>query len=206
MIGIVVGNGSETSENIAEAWRKRRYEAAFVSKLSDADLVGLFVGSEGLFGVALEITLRLLPKPERFRTVLAAYRSLEAAGDAVAAVVASGLLPGALEIMDHLIIEAAEAAVHADPRTACFYARRALELAVSWAYKHDAALQRGQLIIHGDADTLVPIQQAELVIEKFKEAKVPCELVVKKGAGHGWNVFEDVPKFADWFDKYLAKK
>jgi glycolate oxidase len=77
------------------------------------DLVGLFVGSEGLFGVALEITLRLLPKPERFRTVLAAYRSLEAAGDAVAAVVASGLLPGALEIMDHLIIEAAEAAVHA---------------------------------------------------------------------------------------------
>jgi acetyl esterase/lipase len=62
------------------------------------------------------------------------------------------------------------------------------------------------LIIHGDADTLVPIQQAELIIEKFKEAKVPCELVVKKGAGHGWNVFEDVPKFADWFDKYLAKK
>lgn len=77
------------------------------------DLVGLYVGSEGLFGVALEITLRLLPKPERFRTVLAAYRSLEAAGDAVAAVVASGLLPGALEIMDHLIIEATEAAVHA---------------------------------------------------------------------------------------------
>ena len=77
------------------------------------DLVGLYVGSEGLFGVALEITLRLLPKPERFRTVLAAYRSLEAAGDAVAAVVASGLLPGALEIMDHLIIQATEAAVHA---------------------------------------------------------------------------------------------
>jgi glycolate oxidase len=77
------------------------------------DLVGLYVGAEGLFGVGLEITLRLLPKPERFRTVLAAYRTLEAAGDAVGAVVASGLLPGALEIMDHLIIEAAEAAVHA---------------------------------------------------------------------------------------------
>ncbi len=77
------------------------------------DLVGLYVGAEGLFGVGLEITLRLLPKPERFRTVLAAYRSLEAAGDAVGAVVASGLLPGAIEIMDHLIIEAAEAAVHA---------------------------------------------------------------------------------------------
>ena len=78
-----------------------------------ADLHGLFVGSEGLFGIALEITLRLLPKPQRYRTVLAAYNSLEAAGDAVASVVASGLLPGAMEIMDALAIEAAEAAVHA---------------------------------------------------------------------------------------------
>jgi glycolate oxidase len=78
------------------------------------DLAGLYVGSEGLFGVALEITLRLLPKPEKFRTVLAAYHSLQTAGDAVAAVVASGLLPGALEIMDRLAIQAAEAAVHAN--------------------------------------------------------------------------------------------
>jgi glycolate oxidase len=76
------------------------------------DLLGLFVGSEGLFGVGLEITLRLLPRPERFETVLAAYHSLEAAGDAVASVVASGLLPGAMEIMDRLAIQAAEAAVH----------------------------------------------------------------------------------------------
>ena len=83
------------------------------------DLTGFFVGSEGLFGVALEITLRLLPKPELYRTVLAAYDSLEAAGDAVAQVVASGLLPGAMEIMDALAIEAAEAAVHAGyPRDA----------------------------------------------------------------------------------------
>lgn len=83
------------------------------------DLIGLFVGSEGLFGVALEITLRLLPKPELYRTVLAAYDSLGAAGEAVAQVVASGLLPGAMEIMDRLAIEAAEAAVHAGyPREA----------------------------------------------------------------------------------------
>ncbi len=107
------------------------------------DLVGLYVGSEGLFGVALEITLRLLPKPERFRTVLAAYRSLEAAGDAVAAVVASGLLPGALEIMDHLIIEAAEAAVHA-------------------GYPLDAA---ALLIVELDGE-------AEQVEEEFKRLKV----------------------------------
>jgi glycolate oxidase len=77
------------------------------------DLVGLFVGSEGLFGIALEVTLRLLPLPEAYQTVLAAYRTLEAAGEAVADVVASGLLPGALEIMDNLAIQAAEAAVSA---------------------------------------------------------------------------------------------
>ncbi|MEZ4620314.1 MAG: FAD-linked oxidase C-terminal domain-containing protein [Caldilineaceae bacterium] len=63
--------------------------------------------------MALEITLRLLPKPETYRTVLASYGSLQAAGDAVARVVESGLLPGAMEIMDSLAIEAAEAAVNA---------------------------------------------------------------------------------------------
>ncbi len=77
------------------------------------DLVGLFVGSEGLFGIALEVTLRLLPKPQAFKTILAAYHSLELAGETVARVVASGLLPGAIEIMDNLAIQAAEAAVHA---------------------------------------------------------------------------------------------
>jgi glycolate oxidase len=77
------------------------------------DLTGFFVGSEGLFGIALEITLRLMPKPAMYRTVLASYNSLEAAGDAVTDVVASGLLPGAMEIMDNLAIQAAEAAVHA---------------------------------------------------------------------------------------------
>lgn len=77
------------------------------------DLIGLFVGSEGLFGIALEITVRLLPQPERYRTVLAAYDDLGKAGDAVAMVVASGLLPGAMEIMDKLAIKAAEASVHA---------------------------------------------------------------------------------------------
>jgi glycolate oxidase len=77
------------------------------------DTVGLYVGSEGLFGIALEVTLRLLPKPEAYRTVLVAYHSLEAAGNAVSMVIAAGLLPGAIEIMDNLAIQAAEAAVHA---------------------------------------------------------------------------------------------
>lgn len=62
------------------------------------------------------------------------------------------------------------------------------------------------LIVHGDADLLVPIQQAEIIIDKLKEAKVPAELVVKKGAAHGWAGMEkDVVTFGDWFDKYLAK-
>ena len=78
------------------------------------DWCGLFTGNEGLFGIALEITLQLLPKAECFHTVLAGYRTLEQAGDAVSAVIASGLLPGAIEIMDALALEAAVAAVHAD--------------------------------------------------------------------------------------------
>jgi glycolate oxidase len=77
------------------------------------DLTALFVGSEGLFGIALKITLRLLPRVETYRTVLAAYRTLEEAGNAVSAVVASGMLPGALEIMDPLAIEATEQVSHA---------------------------------------------------------------------------------------------
>ena len=76
------------------------------------DLTGMFIGSEGLFGIALEITLRLLPKPEVYYTLQAAYDSLEKAGNAVAMVVASGLLPGAMEIMDRLAMDAAEEAVH----------------------------------------------------------------------------------------------
>ncbi len=75
------------------------------------DWAGMFCGSEGLFGIALEVTLRLIPVAETTHTVLAAYESTQAAGDAVAQVVASGLLPVAMEIMDALAIEAAEASV-----------------------------------------------------------------------------------------------
>jgi glycolate oxidase len=77
------------------------------------DLCGLMVGSEGLLGIATEITLRLMPKPESVKTVLASYDQLEKAGQAVGDVIGSGLLPVALEIMDRLAIDAAEAAVHA---------------------------------------------------------------------------------------------
>jgi len=60
------------------------------------------------------------------------------------------------------------------------------------------------LIIHGDADTLVPIQQAELVLDKLKAAGVETKLVVKKGAAHGWpDLLKDMSIVADWFDAHL---
>jgi glycolate oxidase len=65
-----------------------------------------------LFGIALEITLRLTAKAEVYHTLLAGYESTEKAGDAVTAIIASGMLPGAIEIMDRLSIDAAEAATH----------------------------------------------------------------------------------------------
>lgn len=60
------------------------------------------------------------------------------------------------------------------------------------------------LIIHGDADPLVPVQQSRLIVEKLKAAGVDTKLVVKPGAGHGWlTILSDVETFADWFDAHL---
>ncbi|HKP17468.1 MAG TPA: FAD-linked oxidase C-terminal domain-containing protein [Gaiellaceae bacterium] len=76
------------------------------------DLLGAFVGSEGTLGIATRITLRILRRPQVVRTVLAAFDSTDAAGAAVSGVVGAGVLASAMEIMDRLTIEAAEAAVH----------------------------------------------------------------------------------------------
>ena len=78
------------------------------------DLIGLFCGSEGLLGIATEITVRLLPRPEAYYTTLAGYATIDAAGEAVAKIIAAGLLPAAMEIMDRLSMQAAEAAVGAE--------------------------------------------------------------------------------------------
>jgi len=71
----------------------------------------MFPGCEGLFAIAVPAPLRLVPVPESVRTAPAVFDSLERAGDAVAAIVGAGLLPVAMEIMDALAIEAAEASV-----------------------------------------------------------------------------------------------
>ena len=73
------------------------------------DLIGAFVGSEGTLGVATAITLRVVPKPESVRTLVAFFESTAAAGEVVSAIVASGMVPGAIEMMDNLSIRAAEA-------------------------------------------------------------------------------------------------
>ncbi|HVU48008.1 MAG TPA: FAD-linked oxidase C-terminal domain-containing protein [Terracidiphilus sp.] len=77
------------------------------------DLAGVFVGSEGTLGVTTKITLRIVKRPEVVQTLLAAFNSPQAAGQTVSDIIAAGMLPSALEIMDTLAIEAAEAAVHA---------------------------------------------------------------------------------------------
>ncbi|MFM8172701.1 MAG: FAD-binding oxidoreductase [Pirellulaceae bacterium] len=78
-----------------------------------ADSLGLFVGSEGLQGIATQVTLRLVPKPESFYTVLAGYSSVDQAGDAVSLIIEAGLLPAAMEIMDRTSMQAATLGVGA---------------------------------------------------------------------------------------------
>jgi len=77
------------------------------------DLVGLFVGSEGSFGIATRITVRLVPLPRAVRTLLADFDSLGAAGRAVSAIIASGIVPAALEMMDRNCVRAVEDSVYA---------------------------------------------------------------------------------------------
>ena len=80
--------------------------------LPGLDLVGVLVGSEGTLGVVTKATLRLLRTPETVRTILAAFDSTEAAGNAVSDIISAGIIPAAVEMMDRLTVEAAEAAVH----------------------------------------------------------------------------------------------
>jgi dipeptidyl aminopeptidase/acylaminoacyl peptidase len=81
--------------------------------------------------------------------------------------------------------------------------RKAIGKQISPVY-HVSKESAPALIIHGDADALVPIQQAEVMVARLKESGVPCELVVRKGAGHGGPAFaNDAKMFADWFDKHL---
>src|SRR5882724_8082519 len=78
------------------------------------DLAGVFVGSEGTLGIATKVILRIVKRPECVHTLIAAFPSTNEAGAAVSDIIAAGMLPAAIEMMDRLAIQAAEAAVHAN--------------------------------------------------------------------------------------------
>ena len=77
------------------------------------DLLALMTGSEGMLGVIVEVTVKLLPKPERAQVLLAAFDDVVKAGEAVGNIIAEGIIPAGLEMMDRLAIHAAEDFVHA---------------------------------------------------------------------------------------------
>ncbi len=77
------------------------------------DLLALMTGSEGLLGIVISVTVKLLPQPQAAQVLLAAFKRVEDAGNGVAAVIAAGIIPAGLEMMDRLAIEAAEDFVHA---------------------------------------------------------------------------------------------
>ena len=115
------------------------------------DLVGLFVGSEGNFGVATRITVRLLPQPRAVRTLLADFGSLRTAGEAVSAVIASGIVPAALEMMDQSCIRAVEDSVYAAgyPRDAAAILLVELDGTSEAAVAADAETVEATLRAHG---------------------------------------------------------
>jgi len=77
------------------------------------DLLALITGSEGMLGVVVEVTVKLLTKPQSAKVLLASFDDVERAGDAVAQIIAAGVIPGGLEMMDNLAIRAAEDFIHA---------------------------------------------------------------------------------------------
>ena len=77
------------------------------------DLMGLLVGSEGTLGVVTKIVLKILRAPEAVKTILAVYDTIEDAGNTVSAIIAEGIIPATLEMMDHLVMKAVEESVQA---------------------------------------------------------------------------------------------
>ncbi len=152
----VIGIKAVLANGEVVAWGGRRESV-------EPDWCGLFCGSEGLFGIALEITVQLLPKPEVYHTVLAGYRTLEDAGNAVSAVIASGLLPGALEIMDALAIQAASAAVRAEYPPGC----EAVLIVELEGPRETVAEEREQLGRILEASRAVDVRVARSVAERL---------------------------------------
>src|SRR5690606_3376479 len=113
-------------------------------------LLGVFVGAEGTLGIATKITVRLTRVPETVQTLLAAFDSIEAGGAAVSAIIGAGVVPAAIEMMDALSIEAAEAAVRCEypPGAGAFEIRVAAdddERALIWKGRKSAFAAVGRI-------------------------------------------------------------
>jgi glycolate oxidase len=125
------------------------------------DLLGAFVGSEGTLGIATKLTLRVLRVPESVRTLLAGFAHTDGAGEAVSGTIGAGVLPAAIEMMDAITIEAAEAAVGADYPAGCG-AILIVELDGPLAQvEHDLALVEKICTAHGAVEIRIAADQAD---------------------------------------------
>lgn len=77
------------------------------------DLRGILIGSEGTLGIVTKVTVKIVPKPEAVKTLLAIFETIEAASNAVSAIIGQGIVPAAIEMMDQLTLEAVESYIHA---------------------------------------------------------------------------------------------
>ena len=139
------------------------------------DLLALLTGSEGMLGVIVEVTVRLLPIPEKAQVMLAAFDDVEKAGAAVGAIIAAGIIPGGLEMMDKLSISAAEDFAHAGyPRDA-----EAILLCELDGTREDVAEQvvRVQSILHEIGATEVRLasdEQERALLWKGRKSAFPA--------------------------------
>ncbi|NIP37662.1 MAG: FAD-binding protein [Candidatus Dadabacteria bacterium] len=121
------------------------------------DLVGLFVGSEGLLGIVTKITLKIIKKPQTIKTMFASFGNIAEAGASVSGIISKGIIPGGMEIMDNISIMAVESVVNS-------------------GYPVDAA---GVLIVELDGLTAEVEAQTPLVIEVLKENKAEIIKIAK---------------------------
>ncbi len=195
-----------------------RLEGAAGEPYAALDLVGLFVGSEGCFGIATEIEVRLLPMTEGVRTLLGIFDTMEAAGRAVTAIMASGLMPAAMEIVDQATIRAVEASVFAagypvdagaalvvefdgteagldadaDKAETCCFAEGAREVQRATDAAHREALWRGRKKAFGAMGRIAPdllVQDATVPRTKLPEVLVRIAEIGEQYALEIANVF-----------------
>ena len=126
------------------------------------DLVGLFLGSEGMFGVAVAITVRLEPIPRDVRTLFAEFTELRSASSAVSAIIGSGIVPAALEMMDQSCLEAVEASIYATGARTDAAAILLVELdGAPESVQAEAAIVEPLLRAHGARSVTVAITEAD---------------------------------------------